>query len=302
MPAFDDAMGEIGRLVAASEALGALAARLRADAEGIDVPPAVEAALDPAVAALGLDLDALSEDERHTAAMFARAFLRQAPDLAEHPERSPGWAHDDPDVLLTLGRASAVIASVISSIAPQLDGLEAALGAEGAAICDVGSGVGALAIALARTWPAARVVGLEPWAPSRRLAADEIAMAGLGARIEIRGQGVEDLADRDAFDAVWLAGPFLPERVLPAALERSLAALRPGGWLLFGAFAGPPDLLARRVLALRVVRAGGSPMPPQAAAARLEASGYTEVRPIERTWQAPVDLVVGRRPAAPGRA
>lgn len=296
MAGFDDLMAAVGRLVADAEALAALAARLRADAEGIDVPAAIAAALDPAVAELGLDLDALSDDERRTAAGFARAFLRQALDLAEHPERPPGWVHEDPGVLLTLGRASAVIASVIASIAPQLDGLEAALAAEGAAICDVGSGVGALSIALARTWPAARVVGLEPWAPSRRLAAEEIAAAGLGDRIEIRDHGVEDLGDRDAFDAVWLAGPFLPEPVLPAALERSLAALRPGGWLLFGAFAGPPDPLARRVMELRVVRAGGSPLPPEAAVARLQAAGYAEVRPIERTWQAPVDFVVGRRP------
>jgi hypothetical protein len=51
----DELMAEVGRLVASAEALAALGARLRADAEGIGLDPAVAIALDRAVSELNLD-------------------------------------------------------------------------------------------------------------------------------------------------------------------------------------------------------------------------------------------------------
>jgi len=200
-------------------------------------------------------------------------------------------------ILLSLGRASAAIAAIIAMIAPTLDGLDAALERDGAVFCDVGAGVGALSIALCRTWPGLRVVGLEPWQPSLRIAEQEVSIAGLGDRIDLRPIAVEDLPERDIFDAVWLAGPFLPEAVIPVAIERARAALRPGGWLLFGAYAAPPGLLAQQLTALRVIRSGGTPLVPAVAVERLERAGYVEVRAVERSWQAPVEFVVGRRPS-----
>jgi len=297
MGPFDELMAEVGRLVASAEALAALGARLRADSEGIVLDPRVEVALDRAVAELQLDLDGVDDRERTIAAMYARAFLRQALDLLEEPGRAPGWSYEDPVILLSLGRASASIATVIATIAPTLEGLDVALARDGAVFCDVGAGVGALSIALCRAWPGLRVVGLEPWQPSLRIAEQEISAAGLSHRIELRPIAVEDLPERDAFDAVWLAGPFLPEAVIPVAIERAHAALRPGGWLLFGAFAAPPGPLAAHLTALRVVRSGGTPLIPEVAVERLERAGYIDVRAVERSWQAPVEFVVGRRPS-----
>jgi 2-polyprenyl-3-methyl-5-hydroxy-6-metoxy-1,4-benzoquinol methylase len=174
----DELMAEVGRLVASAEALAALGARLRADAEGIGLDPAVAIALDRAVSELNLDL--------MIAAMYARAFLRQALDLLEDPGRAPGWSYEDPVILLSLGHASASIAAIIARLAPTLDGLDAALERDGAVFCDVGAGVGALSIALCRTWPRLRVVGLEPWPPSLRIAEQEVSAAGLSDRIDVR--------------------------------------------------------------------------------------------------------------------
>jgi precorrin-6B methylase 2 len=295
---FDELMAEVGRLVASAEALAALGARLRADVERIVLDPGVEVALDRAVAELHLNLDGVDDRERMIAAMYARAFLRQALDLLEEPGRAPGWSYEDPVILLSLGRASASIATIIAKIAPTLDGLEAALARDGAAFCDVGAGVGALSIAMCRVWPGLRVVGVEPWQPSLRIAEQEISAAGLSDRIDLRPIAVEDLHERDAFDAVWLAGPFLPEAVVPVAIERAHTALRPGGWLLFGAFAAPPGPLAAHLTALRVVRSGGTPLVPGVAVERLKRAGYVDVRAVERSWQAPVEFVVGRRAGA----
>ncbi len=294
---FDELMAELGRLVASAEALAALGARLRADVEAIPLDPAVGAALDRAVAELHLNLEEVNGPQRRTAANYARAFLRQALDLLEDPGRAPGWSWEDPVVLLSLGRASASIAEVIAGIAPTLDGLDAALAREGAVFCDVGAGVGALCVALCRHWPGLRVVGLEPWEPSLRLAEQEVSAAGLGERIDLRPIAVENLAERDFFDAVWLAGPFLPEPIIPVAIERARGALRPGGWLLFGAYASPPGALAAHVTALRVIRSGGTPLVAEVAVERLERAGFLDVHAVERSWQAPVEFVVGRRPA-----
>ena len=200
-------------------------------------------------------------------------------------------------ILLSLGRASASIAAVIERLAPTLNGLDAALAREGAVFCDVGAGVGALSIALCRTWPRLRVVGLEPWPASLRIAEQEVSAAGLSDRIDVRPIPVEDLAERDVFDAVWLAGPFLPGAVIPVAIERARAALRPGGWLLFGAYAAPPGPLAAHLTALRVIRSGGTPLVPGVAVDQLERAGYVEVRAVERSWEAPVEFVVGPRPS-----
>ena len=293
---FEQVMATVTRLTTAAEALAALGARVRADGEGLALDPEIAAALDAVVGELGVDTAGLSAGERVAVAGYARAFLHMASDLADDPRRPPGWAIEDPVVLLSLGRGSAAIAKVIARIAPRLEGLDAALRADGAAFCDVGAGVAALAVALCRTWDGMRVVGLEPWGPSRLLANAEIADAGLGDRIELRPIRVEELADDAAFDAVWLAGPFLSPDALPVALERSHAALKPGGWLLFGAFAAPPDPLAQRVAALRTIRSGGSAAGAEETVERLAAAGFTDVRALERDWETPVGFVAGRRP------
>jgi hypothetical protein len=292
---FDEAMATLMRLNAAAEALAALGACLRADVEGIELNPEVAAALEPVVHELGIDLGELSPDERGTLLRSVRGFHRQATDLLEDPGRAPGWAFDDPDVLQAVGQSSIAIAGLIARAAPQLDGFEQALGGEGAVICDVGAGVAALSIALCQTFPQVHVIGLEPWEPALRIAEQQVAQAGLSDRVELRQIPVEQLADADAFDAIWLPGPFLPEAILPAALTRSLAALKPGGWLLLGLYPPPPDRLGQRLTALRTVRSGGSPRPPEELAELVRRAGLTDVHTLKRTSEAPLLLLAGRR-------
>lgn len=291
----DDTMGAVLRLGAATEALGALAGRLRAGVEGLELDPDVAASLDGVVDALGIDVTGMSTQERAMLAATARTIVLLAADLAANPERPPGWAVRDPEMMLSLGRLSAQLAGVIAAIAPRLDGLSEALGREGAVICDVGCGVGALAVAFARTWPAARVVGLDPWPPALALARDEIARGGVADRVDLRQIGVEELDDADTFDLAWFAAPFVPPALLPAGLARVHAALKPGGWLVLGQFAGPPDPVALAAARLRVVRAGGYLGTDDELLAMLDDAGFGAARPIERTWQAPMAMIVARR-------
>lgn len=258
--------------------------------------PDVAAGLDAVVDRLGVDVAGMTSEERRRVEMSAQALLLQAADLLADPGRPPGWGFDDPAVLLSTGRLSANIATVIAQIAPTIDGLQDALQRTGATFLDVGAGVAALSIALCETWPGLHVVGLEPWAPALALAEAQLASSDVADRVELRSVGIEDLGDDAEFDVAWLAGPFVPPAVIPAALERVRNALKPGGWLLLGRFAGPEEPLADAVIRLRVLRSAGSVANAEQLGALMREAGLADVREVQRTWQASVGFVVGRRP------
>ncbi|HEY6891118.1 MAG TPA: class I SAM-dependent methyltransferase, partial [Solirubrobacter sp.] len=266
--AYAAAMQTMARLTASAEALAALGARMRADTEGIELDPAIEAALDGVLAELGIELSALEPAERSTVALFARAFLRQAVDLIDHPEREPGWAYEDPVVLLSLGRGSAAIADAVAEVGA----LDEVLSRPGAILLDVGAGVAALSVSLCKRWPGLRVVALEPWPPAFALARQTI--EGVDGRIELRAQRVEELTDTAAYDAVWLPTPFLAPEVLPVALRRAFDALKPGGHVIYGLYGAPPDPLSQRLVALRTTRSGGAVATEAEACAALTAAGF----------------------------
>ncbi|HXJ34286.1 MAG TPA: hypothetical protein VMS22_09655, partial [Candidatus Eisenbacteria bacterium] len=155
------------------EALGALGAVLRIQTEGLAVDPRVHEALTDVLRTLGVDeaeLAAMPTDLKLAIAGGIRAFLRQSVDLVENPDRPAGWSFDDPALLQSQGRLSTPVAQVIAQIVPTLGELGARLGSDGATFLDVGTGVAWLAIAMATTFPALRVVGLDVFAPALALA------------------------------------------------------------------------------------------------------------------------------------
>jgi SAM-dependent methyltransferase len=118
-------------------------------------------------------------------------------------------------------------------------------------------GVAGLSIAMAHLWPSLRVVGIDPWPPALFLARENVQRAGLRDRIVLREQVVEDLADTEAFDLVWLPSAFIPAKAIPPACENVCRALRPGGWLLFAMATPGTDPLTASLVRLRTVLWGG---------------------------------------------
>ena len=186
--------------------------------------------------------------------------LGQAGELVAQPDRPGGWVHTDERLLQGTGRMSMAIAPVIAHAADRLEGLAARLSAPDAAFLDVGTGAGWLAIALARANPGLRVVGIDIFDPALELAHRNRTASGLDERLELRRQDVTMLDDEGAFDAVWLALPFLPRAIVPGAIAAAARALKPGGWLLPGLYGGPPDALGQLIADLRTVRSGGHVM------------------------------------------
>jgi len=90
-----------------------------------------------------------------------------------------------------------------------------------ASFLDVGSGVGALAIEMCSIWPHLHVVGLEPQAVPLAEGRRNVAAAGLGDRIALRAQRVEEMTEHEAFDLAWLPQVFLPREAFGPGLQRA---------------------------------------------------------------------------------
>jgi 2-polyprenyl-3-methyl-5-hydroxy-6-metoxy-1,4-benzoquinol methylase len=149
--------------------------------------------------------------------------------------------------------------TVKTAIVPRLEGLAERLESGDGTFLDVGVGVGALSIVMATLWPSLRVVGIDRWRPSLAIARERVQRLGLGPRIELREQAVEDLADSQVFDLVWPPSVFISETLVGPALTRLYRALRPGGWILSPSVNPAADPLTIAYARLRTVLWGGRP-------------------------------------------
>jgi 2-polyprenyl-3-methyl-5-hydroxy-6-metoxy-1,4-benzoquinol methylase len=285
---FEEVMTAVSRWMLATEALAAVGAGLtlaEADEPG---HPDVARALRAVSAAADLPaLDQLAPPQRELISGLIRMCLRQAQDLIDDPGRPPGWTFTDPDILAGWGRGSAIVPGALAAAVPELAGIESFL--------DVGSGVGLLAIAAARTWPAAAITGIDIWEPALRIAAEHIKSAGLDDRITLRHDDVTSLEESEVYDCVWFPTFFVTEAMLDAAMPRLVRSLRPGGWLVLGRMAPPPDPVAEAVSALRTIRGGGADFGPERLASALEAARCVGIRTLPRSGPAPMEYVIGRR-------
>ena len=126
-------------------------------------------------------------------------------------------------------------------------------------------------------WPELQVVGIDPHEVPLALAKDNVARAGLGARIELRHQPIEKLADEAAYDLVWLPCFFVPSGVVPDALARVRAALRPGGWMVFATFGGGTGKVAA-ISGLLADLWGGPLLTSAEVEAQLSRAGFENVK------------------------
>ena len=277
------------------DALAAVAAYLRIEAEDIEVDRAIRDLL----ASVASDVLGISEPvgraEQRAIIGMVRAFIYQAEDLISHPGRAAGW-HDTNETLLQgLGQASAGIVRAFDVAGAKDPSLGETLRRSDSVFIDVGTGTGWLAIAVAQTFPAMRVVGVDVLAEALKLARRNVADAGLTERVELRLIDAAKL-EPDSADVVWLPMPFLPNEVIDDVLRGASRALRSGGWLLPGTFPGPGPSLAERLMTIRTLRSGGRPWTAEELCARLHDLGLDEAREIEREWPLPVRLYAARKP------
>lgn len=289
----------VSRLNSSASALAALGAALDARVTGSPLDPAVETQVDDVVAALGVReaLGAATQAELKPLLGEIRAFALTSAKLLLAGSRAAGWGHTEAEILQAAGDVSTAFPHVLArAIAPALEGLAGRLGSPGASFLDVGAGVAALSVEMARLWPSLRVVGIEPWAPSLALAHERVREAGLEARIELRNQAGQDLPDRDAFDLAWIPSVFIPEEVVPLIVQRVHRALRPGGWLLFPMMRAGGDALAASLTRLRAALFGGLVTTTEKVEALLREAGFVDVRTLPGAPTALTAMIAARKP------
>jgi 2-polyprenyl-3-methyl-5-hydroxy-6-metoxy-1,4-benzoquinol methylase len=230
------------------------------------------------------------------AASIRLSSLRQAIGVAEG-DVSLGWAAQPDKVLLDQGHASAAIGHAIATqLVPALPGLAARLASPGSRALDIGTGVAALAIALARELPWIRVTGIDYLERAVRLARIQLGQTGsLADRVELRHQDVADLREPGVYDLIWLPVPFIHEQTLHTALPHIVDAIAPGGWLVAGTFPPPRGELAAAVRRWQAGRNGGNILDSDRVAATLGERGLEDVGQHSTTREGPI-LVVGQRP------
>ncbi len=293
--AVDGLMGAAVRLGVSVDALAALTAHVRVETEGLPADPQVRELLADIAAELLGDHDV---DVAGAAPVvgLAGTFLRQAAELIENPGRSGRWDQVDVPLLQSIGRLSMAISDAVRIAEGELPELGQRLTAPGASFLDVGTGTGWLAIAIARSHPGLRVVGIDIFEPALSLARANVAAQGMADRVELRLQDAVALDDAAVYDAAWLPMPFLPAGIVSQVMAAAAASLRPGGWLLAGTFTGADDRLSHLLANLRTVRSGGHPWCVDDLLPVIAAAGFVDVGEVPRTWSAPVRLYAGRRP------
>ena len=286
---FEETMAALNRYMVATDALAAIGAQLSLSLSGDAGDPKVVAAVGDVVRAAGLpDIGDLTPQQRGMALGLVKLYVREAEVFLADPATIAGWGYTDPVVLEGWGRGSSMIPQLIARALPDLGPVRSVL--------DVGVGVGWLAVTAAGLWPDATIVGLDIWEPSLERARANIEGAGLADRITVRNQDANDLDDRDTYDLAWVPTFFLNEVELPVIVERVVTATKPGGTVVVGRFSTPPDPLARTTSALRTVRSGGAVLSAERSCDLLTAGGCKDARQLDRTWPAPVELVVGTKP------
>ena len=274
----------------AARGLAAIGAALRLRREAMEVPPEVARRLHDVVAALvpgGLG----ELDQAQVSASLASVThaLQEARDLLDGLERPAVWQVRDPAMLQAQGQASRVVVRHLAALGAERPALAAALSGR---FLDVGTGVGGIALEAAAQWPALHVVGLDIWEPALALARANVAASPFRSRIDLRLQDVTQFDDPAGYALTWLPAPFLSRDAARTALDRLTAALEPGGYLVVGLYAPPPDPVGAALAALRLARSGSHLWACAAMEDELRARGFTA---IETCRGQPVTLVMGRR-------
>lgn len=190
----------------------------------------------------------------------------------------PSWAGGSDPVLLAQGHTSGSAALLFASfILPHQPALAERLYQPGGRMLDVGTGIGALALGFAQTFPQLHVTGIDVMARVLDLARTHLATSPAGTRVQLRHQSVTDLNDQATYDLAWLPAPFIPPPALELGMANVVAALKPGGLLMVGHGRFDGTDLQNAITRFKVTAYGGTALDARTATAMLTNHGLTAV-------------------------
>ena len=225
--------------------------------------------------------------------MQALEFVEQARNKA----LKIGWHHTNTNILEMQGRLASqpFVDYFAEHVLPSMGNLYGRLNNESLRFLEVGCGTGQMAVAMASRWKKLVSVALEPWKPSADAARQRIAQHHFDDRVTIVEKGIEAYDDHEStFDFAWIASDFVPEKILPSALQRIHSKLHPGGWLwLIGVNATDP--LRRAVTALRSTWWGGGSPDSETLSALLEEAHYVNIKEVAKSSSGDFVYIVAQR-------
>jgi precorrin-6B methylase 2 len=289
--------------------LGELRAKLNTLYGSVDALAAVATALDAQIRAapqsaeasavthaMGLHETIRSAPPENLEPILAqiRAFMLTSARLVATPECN-SWTFTDPLILESAGMVSAAFPALMrQKVLPRLAGMEAKLDA-GASFLEVGSGVSAMSVAMAKLWPRLNIVGLEPLPAALALAHARVESAGLHERIELRRTRAEHVTDQDRFDLAWMPSLFIPASQLPAAVKRVHAALKPEGWIMLAALRPSDDALQTALSRFRAASFGGFAGSLDDAVSIVSAAGFRQVDALPSEAGSVTALIIAQK-------
>jgi precorrin-6B methylase 2 len=205
-----------------------------------------------------------------------------------------GWSHTDAAIIEAQGSLTQLWTSRALPKLRFLPGLIPRLEKPGASLLDVGAGAAGLSITLCRHFPHLRSVALEPAPHSAAIGERHVQEAGLADRVLIRRERVENVADEQAFDLVFLPQMFLPDPIIREAFERVFRAMKPGGWLLVAVLSQDGQGPISAVNRLKNLLWGGSFRDVAHIKPQLAAAGFDPV--IRAPGRQALRMICARRP------
>ena len=168
------------------------------------------------------------------------AMWQAEPKISRNFQDGTGTAWGEQHACLFVGTErffrSGYIANLMSTWIPALDGVEAKL-RRGAKVADVGCGLGASTILMAKSFPEARFWGFDSHAPSIELARQRAREAGVAERVAFEVAGADSYPDR-SYDLIAHFDCLHDMEDPVAAARHARSTLAPDGtWMIVEPFA-----------------------------------------------------------------
>jgi precorrin-6B methylase 2 len=276
------AVGEVGR---ATVLLTALGLALKARITGMPLDPAIAEATATLLALQGLTqaVAGANPEELPPVLALIRAEMLFGGHILGPGIGQRGWQDRDPEVMQVFGEVSHGFWRGLERLATRdapklLDRLDQ----PGARFLDIGTGVGWLSIGMLQRWANLTAVGIEPLPGALAQARSNLEETGLSDRMELRQGLGEGLADRAAFDLVFVPSAFIPASALPDILARGRAALRPGGSLLLAVLQPPDHESAAALVRLRAAVWGGDVIGTTGGTSLMQAAGFRSIKAMQQ--------------------
>jgi hypothetical protein len=161
-------------------------------------------------------------------------------------------------------------------------------------VMEVGAGLAALSLALAKLFPSAQFTAMDSNSSATSVARLHVATSGFASRFSVRLRDLIHVDEQASYSAAWLPAPFLPRQGVESALYRLTLAIKPNGFLIIG---NAPTLgcdASTAANGARLLRSNGHVWRTEELAEILRRQGYCDIEHL--SCADGMELAIARHP------